>query len=288
MRILISETQYNSLLLVESKKNVIVDKIGMTPDDADILVKYCGPLAVLIGNKIYQSKISVVSDQYDLSIDDEMDKIKELIKKTNIITEWDIKDLVIVMNYIRTVLSGDFSDYTNSSWMKITNDAYSWESSKDISLKEESGEIILDYRNNNGLGYYWVKSQNSDCDDEAKLMKHCGRTNYGDLYSLRSTVYYKGEKMKIGHLSAEIYDNKLLQLRGVGNTKPKEKYHPYIVSLLLTKINGKYLIESIGQVGFRSESSFKITDLSGEYFWLLLEKRPDLKKYVDDIYTQQS
>jgi hypothetical protein len=64
------------------------------------------------------------------------------------------------------------------------------------------------------------------------------------------------------------------EMKGRGNQKPQEKYHPYILSLLTHKENGKYLIKDIEGGGYLPEKNFDIEDFSYENLVKLTNERP--------------
>ncbi|MFV2016233.1 MAG: hypothetical protein ACC656_12440, partial [Candidatus Heimdallarchaeota archaeon] len=101
-------------------------------------------------------------------------------------------------------------------------------------------------------GFYWTNLKTRECDDEALLMGHCGRTAGDVLFSLR-------DKKKKSHLTAgyRYIDQKLTGLKGKANTKPKRKYHKYIIALLN---NHKYPIKGFNYE-YDTGTDFKISDL---------------------------
>lgn len=141
-------------------------------------------------------------------------------------------------------------------------------------IENEHGEIIMSFDD----GFYWIDLQTTYDRDEANAMGHCGNTNKGNtLYSLR-------DRKKASHVTASIdQDNGIVyQMKGRNNKKPIDKYHLYIVELL---INDKveYKLK-----GFSSEydrdNDFNPDDLSFELLNKLKENRPDIDKqiYTDD------
>jgi hypothetical protein len=108
-------------------------------------------------------------------------------------------------------------------------------------------------------------------------MGHCASTRGDTLYSLRETKRINDKfTLSKSHLTAAIQwggsGDKILQLKGQKNSKPAEKYHKYIVELLIT--------DKIDIIGFGSEydsaSDFKITDLGDESLKVIIEEKPEL------------
>jgi hypothetical protein len=137
-------------------------------------------------------------------------------------------------------------------------------------IEDEDGEVIINYPD----GFYWIDLGKSICDKEADAMGHCGRGSsyYSVLYSLRKDGY--------PHVTADVdsVTEELLQLRGRANSKPSEKYHPYIVDFLTS---GKVKIKDFNYNNYRPEDNFYPRHLSQELKNKLFNKRPDLQ----DIYA---
>jgi hypothetical protein len=142
----------------------------------------------------------------------------------------------------------------------------------------EKNDILLDYRDENGEGFYWVDLQTNESTEECSRMGHCGRTNSGNtLYSLRETrKLNKDYTINRSHLTAAIGedDNIIYQLKGPKNSKPKEIYHPFITDLIINSpING---------FGYEydSKNDFNVSDLSDLEFHQLYLQKPELFKNI--------
>ena len=86
--------------------------------------------------------------------------------------------------------------------------------------KKDPDKVIHTFDN----GYFWYDIQSHACDFEAKEMAHCGRGEYGTLYSLRS-----GEKRKMKpFVTIEFDGSTIYQIKGKANDPPKEDLWPYI------------------------------------------------------------
>jgi len=117
----------------------------------------------------------------------------------------------------------------------------------------EEGTILITFKD----GYYWLDLETNDCPDEASAMGHCGVTNEGTtLFSLR--------KNKQPHVTVAFDEdtNEITQMKGKGNTKPNNKYHKYIVDLL---INPNIEIDGF-RYEYHPEDDFQISDLDDELF----------------------
>jgi hypothetical protein len=137
---------------------------------------------------------------------------------------------------------------------------------------------IKEFINFGNIG--WFTLMTPYCEKEGKAMGHCG--NKG-AFAHTDTVLSLREmkKQKDGILLAKPYLTFILQsgeflgeMKGRGNQKPQEKYHPYILSLLTHKENGKYLIKDIEGGGYLPEKNFDIEDFSYENLVKLTNERP--------------
>jgi hypothetical protein len=141
----------------------------------------------------------------------------------------------------------------------------------------EENEVILDFRDSDGIGFYWTDLGTSRCTEEQKRMGHCASTRGDTLYSLRETKRINDKfTLSKSHLTAAIEEKdggfSILQLKGQKNSKPAEKYHKYIAELLISP--------TVDIVGFGSEydsaSDFKLSDLNDELFKLVMKNNEKL------------
>lgn len=125
----------------------------------------------------------------------------------------------------------------------------------------------------------------SDPEEEARMMAHCGREGK-DMVLLSLRRYDKKKDKITAHVSAAFYfvhlDNDpmkswgyLTQMKGRGNNKLTEKYHPQIIKLLLdprvqAKLPGKY----------KPEADFQINDLKIHEIELIKQEKPQLMSLV--------
>jgi hypothetical protein len=160
-----------------------------------------------------------------------------------------------------------------------------WHDSLDIGTGDvnyvEKNPIVLDFRDENGDGFYWVDLQTNNSKSECDRMGHCGRSSYGTLYSLRE-VKTLNTKYRINksHVTASIgSDGILYQMKGVKNSKPKDEYHKYILPLFYVLGGGgyeeDYLIQGFG-TEYASERDFKLSDLGNDVITDLYRNRPEL------------
>lgn len=296
-KLIITESQFNKLIYGKlgilseaSKKKVLIDKVGLSEYNAELLDKACGGLSVWIANKLidYQITISRSWNGDNVSKEYALEKLNggNLKKFMPKVTE--------IMDWVRVGLNGNVSQYKNLSIEELEQKSKEWHDSLGIGSGvinyNEKHDIIKDFRDENGNGFYWADLDTKNSEEECDRMGHCGRSSYGFLYSLRETRPINDKyKMNKSHLTAAIGpDGVMYQLKGPKNSKPNEAFHPYILPLFDVKDDdGDFLIQSFGSE-YASSMDFKLTDLPDEVLRNLYQNRPELfnsralqKKLVD-------
>ena len=149
------------------------------------------------------------------------------------------------------------------------------ESKKDANYKEEN-EIVIDYRDKSGVGFYWANLNVSHSREEAERMGHCGNKYGTTLFSLRNINEY-GEGESFVTLARQNNDEIVSEIHGKKNSKPKIIYQKYIIDFLL---NEKYPVKGLTLKGvYKPEHNFQLTDLSSEQINFLFDKNRDIKIY---------
>jgi hypothetical protein len=246
MKILINESQYD--LIVENNATIdnLVKIAKLNQSDAELLYATAGKLSMWIAKKIKDKRI------------------KSKIEKITGIIDW-----------IRVGLNGNIQTIKNVDFDTLVEMQETWH--KSLKAKEydfeydEKNKVILDFRDNDGIGYYWVRLNQNPCTEEAERMGHCGRSGKGDIYSLRvNELKSSGKVINKSVATAAIKNGVVYQLKGRFNKKVESIYHEYIVKLLeLKNQDGEYFIKSFGSE-YQSGEDFRLTDL-------------DFKKYADTI-----
>lgn len=257
-------------------------KIGFSEENADLLDKLCGPLSVWMGKKMMEYQ-----QQFSASWDDVAKQGQELIDQMNsnrFIQKQRIK-IQSVMDWIRVGLNGNVKEYQNLPFDELYSKSKEWHDSLEVGQGDinykENNLIILDFRDENGNGFYWADLDTQNSPEECDRMGHCGRSSYGYLYSLRQVVPINNKfKLNKSVLTAAISeDGVLYQLKGVKNSKPKDEYHQYILPLFYAigepEPGEGYLIQSFG-TEYASEQDFKLSDLPEETIKDLYQNRPEL------------
>ena len=296
---LLKEYNENFGLLTEDKQEerlkILTEKIGMKPGLAETFDRVCGKTSVWIANKYlkmyYDNNINLIN--YGMTKADVLNDAKKKINELH--PQRIIPVLVSIMDYNRAPKSvGGLDNKITSHYDKETSindiitDAKIWHDSLNIGDGSinyyENHPILIDFRDENGEGYYWADLYVQNSEEECQRMGHCGRSSYGFLYSLRSDRKIPISDMRINqsHLTASIgTDGILYQLKGKKNSKPKEEYHKYIEPLFFALGGGgeeeDYLIQGFGSE-YASQQDFKLTDLPDQTIRELYNKRPELFK----------
>ena len=280
------------ILLEATAKEILMTKAGLNEYNADLLSNTFGKLAVKIFKKILDGAVKLNTERPDIyqmsgvanySGDTLRDKIIEYFNdRRSAIQDYfgGRTEMNSLRDYIRIGLNNNYDQIENLTIPEMIEKSEEWHKSMGVGDSQinyiENKPIILDFRED-GVGFYWVDLQESDCTEEIERMGHCG-SSAGNLYSLRSFKKIESDyTLNKSHLTASIAGNgKLLQLKGPKNTKPGQEYHKYILPLFYSKKDEKkYLIYSIGYE-YNSEYDFKISDLQEDQIKKLYEDRPEL------------
>jgi len=273
--------------LITEAKNVdtLVKVFGMSEDKAKLFESIFKSNTIFMANKIgeYYSKI-LMPNTYPT--------VKSALSDIDLQNEEINRQYMMIKDYITYELSGKTKSLEKLNLEDIRILATEWEkNSGKHNYKEKEENIIpgLDFREN-GIGYYWIDLKGDYSEDECNRMSHCGRSDKGTLYSLRSYKYAPGKKYTLNdsHLTAAINgDGIVYQLKGKNNSKPKSEYHKYIIPLLQLKLDdGGYFINYFGKE-YVTGNDFKLTDLTDNEFLELYKERPDLYTGVNDYKKLQ-
>ena len=281
IKTILREYVEKNILLEASKKDILTKKLGLSEKNSEILDELCGPLSVWMVNKLIYYQLFIIrinSDSPELKMSQ-----SELIEKmnNNNLPSLQRSKIISIMDYIRVGLNGNVSTVKNLPFQELYKKSTEWHESLEIgsgSLNyEEKNPVILDFRNEDGEGFYWVDLETKNSPEECDRMGHCGRSSYGYLYSLRSNKKIPGGKYTINksHLTAAISDGTMYQLKGSKNSKPKDEYHKFILPLFYLKDDGGYFIQDFG-TEYASHEDFKISDLGNDVIRELYKTRPEL------------
>lgn len=140
----------------------------------------------------------------------------------------------------------------------------------------EGAEVLIDFPN----GWAWWNLNKSGCDLEGRAMGHCGNgvgNEDENVLSLRQEVTRGGKSYHMPHLTFIVdVDGNLGEMKGRGNKKPTQKYHPYILALLRSNF-----INRVDGGGYLPDENFSLFDLDQDILNDLLEKKPNLMNLKD-------
>ena len=275
----------SSILIKESSKvKILTDKIGFTEDFAKDLYHICGTFSVILGNKIIEWATTALKKP-DSSPPEKLTVVKYL-NDVGLTRPWK-ENLQEIIDFVRVGLNGNFSSLKNDSIDEMRKKAKKWHDSLGGGTAKinyvETHPILLDFRDKNGLGFYWANLETNDSREECERMGHCGRTASGNIiYSLREVIKIPGSKYSINksHLSASISKGgTLFQLKGPTNSKPKDVYQKFITPLFYalndTEDENDFLIQDFG-TEYASDRDFKLQDLPNDTLIDLYKNRPEL------------
>lgn len=182
-----------------------------------------------------------------------------------------------IMDWVTSPRRREQIDLKTMSFQEALQKSNEWHESLEgtsaLNYKEKN-EILFDYRDNNGVGFYWVNLKTNFSQEESDRMGHCGRDSSCDtLFSLRSVNEY-GESRSHITASYDQKEKKLSQIKGRKNSKPKSVYYKFIIDLL---INQKYPVESLSKSSYGFANNFMLTDLTSDQLEDVFYKNKQLK-----------
>jgi len=273
----------DELLVEASKLKILTDKEGLDQDQAELLDELCGPLSVWMLDKIKGWQKDVLKswdNKTEYSDSTIIGKIND-----NGLTSRLRQQIIGVMDWVRIGLNGNVKPFKNLSLTELMAKSKEWHDSLNIGEADinydEKNEIIKDFRDENGNGFYWADLNTKNSREESARMGHCGESKYGYIYSLRETRQLNDKyKINQSHLTTAIgHDGIMYQLKGPKNSKPKEEYHNYILPLFYV-LGGEgeeddYLVKGFG-TEYASQQDFKLSDLPDDVIRDLYQNRPEL------------
>jgi hypothetical protein len=274
-----------NLLLEASKIDVLTKKVGLSVETAEKLFKMFKNRSVFMANKILDLK-KVKNSSYYYTENEHF--IEPIINRGTIRNGFETIRLNEIEDYMVIALDGDISSLKDKNLIEISKLSKEWhdslgEGEGKINYKEEEEDIFIDYRDENGIGFYWVDLKTNNCDEESKRMGHCGRDSSAQtLYSLRQYKQIGKEyRINTSHVTVAIANNDVAtQIKGGGNIKPKSEYHKYIVDLFLNE----YVL---GTDYYGSgEGDFKFSDIEDDSLLKkLYSEKPDLFRNYSSKYA---
>ena len=272
----------DELLVEASKLKILTDKEGLDQDQAELLDELCGSLSVWMLGRVIQHQKDIFKSWED---DVPIDKIAiDAINKNGLVSRFR-QPIIGIMDWVRVGLDGNVKPFKNLTLQELDKKAKEWHESLGVGNGDinyvEKNDIIKDFRDENGNGFYWADLNTKDSKEESERMGHCGRSSYGYIYSLRETKPINNKfKINRSHLTTAIgSDGIMYQLKGPKNSKPKEEFHQYILPLFYVLGGGDeeedYLVQGFG-TEYASQQDFKLSDLPEDVIRNLYQNRPEL------------
>lgn len=148
------------------------------------------------------------------------------------------------------------------------------EQTKGMLIPDESVKKFLDV----GDGMAWYDLGKGYCPEEGAAAGHCGNVN-GKFRPSETILSLRSEKDQMGTKVHEVYltfildtsDGTLGEMKGRGNDKPAERYHKYIIPLIMDP-----RIKGITGGGYKAQNNFSIFDLGDEEAKKLYDQKPSL------------
>lgn len=181
-----------------------------------------------------------------------------------------------IMDWVTSPRRREQVNLKNLNFLEALEKSNEWHESLEGSSAlnyDEKNEVIIDYRDKDGVGFYWVNLKTDFSQEESDRMGHCGRDSGCILFSLRS-LNDVGESRSHITASYNAKEKKLLQIKGRKNSKPKAVYYRYIIDLLT---NEQFPVDSLSKSTYRHENNFHLSDLTSDQLDFVFSKRKELK-----------
>jgi hypothetical protein len=245
------------------KQEKILINLGLSPEMAGIIYRDLGKLTLFLLNKVCEdSKEKSITDFKDRSL-----------------YEGYRDDFITIRDYLRVsnISSENFKKIKKMSFDEIVTIAEDWHES--LTQGEgsinyiEKGDILIDFRDSDGTGFYWVDLNTNNSIEESERMGHCGSAGHREtIISLRSYSKipgYPNLTINKSHLTGAIYDlgnesATLTQLKGPNNSLPKKEYEPYILKLYTATYPNEIPLFSKYESSYKPMTDFTIADFSEE------------------------
>lgn len=292
MKVVLTEDQLVKLVLEADKRNAIKNSLGFNDAWAEQFHELSDKISPWIANTFVDSFIQNHGNQFpaDETITTQQEKRKQAVRILNDMgprTRFWVDDLrgkyETIMHWVRAPRREQL-DLRSMSLDQAYQQAEEWHDTLQVRSAEnftETNDVFIDYRNADGIGYYWVNLHKGFCEDERERMGHCGRSNTGTLISFRRindlregtsllTVDYRP-----GGIVGDFHRH--------GNKKPTSRFHPQIVDFL---INTTYPVNALTKEGvYRPEDNFALSDLSEADRRRVYSANPNLRFNINDKST---
>ena len=134
--------KFNSLiydLIVEaSKKDVLIEKLGLNEKNADFLTSLCGPLSVFMANKLIDIVHIQFSKQREGLETSKQDTVNYLNQGYTLQTSR--QHITSIMDWIRVGLNGNVKPYQNLTFDQLVAESKKWHDELGV------GDSTIDYK----------------------------------------------------------------------------------------------------------------------------------------------
>lgn len=144
------------------------------------------------------------------------------------------------------------------------------------------------YNDKDELEYAWWYIDRAYCSEEGRSGQHCGNV-IGQTRTNQKILSFRNNKNQVLMTFILEPDYTLGEMKAKGNQKPNPKYHPYIMTLLLSpdklpkefhlnvrSSNRPITIKGISGEGYLPEMNFSIFDLDYKNLHYIDENKPNL------------
>jgi hypothetical protein len=285
MRLILSEEQYQRLILEADKRGVIMNSLGFNQAWADTFHRISDKVSVWIADAFLKEMLQEIPKLSEMDDAEHRAIVIRTINGQSPQNERTWLEMMPQFRYIMDWLRGSNGtvNLRNYNYRNALEAATEWHNSLRAEVQinfNETNEVFLDYRDSRGIGFYWANLGTRECSDEKARMGHCGRASHGILLSLREiTPDGNGES----HVTIDYDQGILYDFHGRGNSKPSSRYHRYIVDFLK---NTRYPVNKLSSSGVhRYQDNFHLADLTDEQRRDVYASNPSLKYDIENENT---
>jgi hypothetical protein len=247
-------------------------------------------------NTIAQELKKLPPDQLDKNMSNANDIFKSIFnfdidsKKSKEIKDWIAYFLKSHLN-LREILNQNIDFlYTNYNRINFKTSEYTPEKliidSEDyhenlkkntkVGSKGAYGKTLISFPDK----WKWVSLQKGYCPIEAQAMGHCG--NVAGQANPKHNILSLRDPRNVPYLTFIDEGNGVLgEMKAKFNNKPDQKFHPYILELLLHPS-----IKKIKGGGYAPENNFEIIDLNDNLYQKLMVKKPSINYKPQEIFDE--
>lgn len=273
-----------SLLLEVDKRQAIINAFGLNQDWADEFHRLSDKLSVWIADTFVKEMIERYGNQAPAG-DEKKEFIINMLNNsfTPVSSLW-TNNYKSKYEYILHWIRAPRREQLNIRELTLDQAygmAQEWHDNLQISKESnfiEQGDVFIDYRNADGVGYYWVHLHKNYCSNEADRMGHCARSNRGELISFRRiNDFGEGES----YLTVDYRPGGIIgDFHRHGNNKPTARFHKQIVDFLT---NTTYPVTQLTREGVhRYQDNFQLADLSPADLKRVYDGNASLKYDIGD------